>query len=83
MGDRIEVPLELADFEVSSTELVDGWLEEKADSTFPVGCFHCGSIDVFGHGRSGRVVMIGCALLGPNIYRRARFVACGLIEKPM
>ncbi len=50
VGDRIEVPLELADFEVVSTVLVDGWLQVEVDSTFPAACFHCGSVDVVGHG---------------------------------
>jgi len=54
MGDRIQVPLDLTDFEVVGSELVDGWLEVSVTSTFPRGCFHCGSTDVVGHGRCRR-----------------------------
>jgi transposase len=50
MGDRIQVPLELAHFEVVDTELVDGELKVTVRSTFPRACFHCGSVDVVGHG---------------------------------
>jgi transposase len=54
MGDRIQVPLELSNFEVVDTELVDGVLEVMVTSTFPRACFHCGSVDVVGHGRYRR-----------------------------
>lgn len=54
MGDRIEVPFQLPDFEVVGTELVDGMLEVSVRSTFPRGCFHCGSVNVEGHGRNLR-----------------------------
>lgn len=54
MGDRIQVPLELDHFEVVDTELVDGRLEVTVRSTFPRACFHCGSVDVVGHGRFQR-----------------------------
>lgn len=54
MGDRIQVPLELADFDVVDTDLVDGRLEVTVNSTFPRACFHCGSVDVIGHGRCRR-----------------------------
>jgi len=54
VGDRIEVPLGLADFEVGESELVDGVLEVMVESTFPCACFHCGSTDVVGHGRHRR-----------------------------
>lgn len=54
MGDRIQVPLELDHFEVVDTELVDGRLEVMVQSTFPCACFHCGSVDVVGHGRHRR-----------------------------
>jgi transposase len=50
----IQVPLELDDFEVVSSELVDGVLEVHVRSTFPTACFHCGSIDVVSHGRHPR-----------------------------
>lgn len=54
MGDRIEVPLALTDFEVIGTELVDGVLEVEIRSTFTRACFQCGSTDVTGHGRCER-----------------------------
>jgi transposase len=54
MGDRIRVPLDLADFDVVDTELVGGALEVGVTSTFPRACFHCGSTDVVGHGRNRR-----------------------------
>jgi transposase len=54
MGDRIQVPLKLADFDVVDTGLVDGVLEVTVNSTFPRACFHCGSTDVVGHGRCRR-----------------------------
>jgi transposase len=54
MGDRIQVPLELDHFEVIDSELVDGLLVATVRSTFPRGCYHCGSVDVIGHGRHRR-----------------------------
>ena len=54
MGDRIQVPLELTSFDVVDSELVDGQLEVTVASTFPRACFHCGSVDVIGHGRYRR-----------------------------
>ncbi len=54
MGDRIQVPLELAHFQVVGTDLVDGQLEVTVRSTFPRACFQCGSVDVIGHGRCRR-----------------------------
>ena len=54
MGERIHVPLELDDFEVLSSEVVDGVLEVHVESSFPVACFHCGSVGVVGHGRCRR-----------------------------
>lgn len=54
MGDRIEVPLELSCFEVVGSELVEGELQVKVRSTFPRACYHCGSVDVIGHGRCQR-----------------------------
>lgn len=54
MSDRIQVPLDLADFEVVSSILVDGVIEVEVVSTFPRACFHCGSTDVAGHGRNQR-----------------------------
>jgi transposase len=55
-GDRIDVPLELCDFEVLGSELVDGVLEVEVASTFPRACFHCGSMAVEGHGIQRRRV---------------------------
>ncbi len=54
MSDRIQVPLELDHFEVVDSVVVDGRLEVMVVSTFPRGCFHCGSVDVVGHGRFQR-----------------------------
>lgn len=54
MGDRIAVPLALDDLEVIETVLVDGMLEVEVRSTFPRACFHCGSVDVIGHGMCRR-----------------------------
>lgn len=74
MGDRIEVPLELTDFEVVSTVLVDGWLQVEVDSTFPAGCFHCGSVDVIGHGRHLRRIRDrSCGYPTVLVWRQRRF----------
>jgi transposase len=74
VGDRIEVPLELADFEVVSTVLVDGWLEVEVVSTFPAGCFHCGSVDVVGHGcHIRRIRDRGCGYPTVLVWRQRRF----------
>ncbi|HET8740741.1 MAG TPA: ISL3 family transposase [Acidimicrobiia bacterium] len=54
MGDRIQVPLELDDFEVVDSVLAGGELAVTVRSTFPRACFHCGSTDVVGHGRQSR-----------------------------
>lgn len=54
MGDHIEVPLGLDDFDVVGSELVDGVLEVHVQSTFPAACWHCGSVAVIGHGRHRR-----------------------------
>lgn len=54
MAEAIEVPLELDDFEVISSALVADVLEVRVRSTFPTACFHCGSVDVVGHGRQDR-----------------------------
>lgn len=50
MGDRIEVPLDLTDLEVAGSDMVGGVLEVMVQSSFPRACFHCGSVDVVGHG---------------------------------
>lgn len=39
MGDRIHVPLELDDFDVVGSDLVEGVLEVMVTSTFPKGVF--------------------------------------------
>jgi hypothetical protein len=49
MVDRIDVPLELKDFEVQETELVDGVLEVSVRSVRRAACHHCGSLDVAIH----------------------------------
>ena len=51
MGDRIDVPLELNDFEVLTSNVVDDVMEVEVRSTLPAACFHCGSTDVVGHGK--------------------------------
>ncbi len=56
MADRIDVPLELADFEVTRSEVVDGMLEVSVCSTRRPACHHCGSVSVTGHGRHERRV---------------------------
>lgn len=54
MADRIDVPLELADFDVTGCEVVDGMLEVSVISTRRPACHHCGSVSVTGHGRNER-----------------------------
>jgi transposase len=54
VGDSIEVPLELDDFDVIRSERVGEHLEVHVRSTFPRACWHCGSLDVAGHGRHQR-----------------------------
>lgn len=56
MEDRIQVPLDLEDFEVTGCEVADGSLEVRVRSTKPPACRHCGSVWVTGHGRSERRV---------------------------
>lgn len=72
MSDRIQVPLELDHFEVVDSVVVDGRLEVMVVSTFPRGCFHCGSVDVVGHGRFQRrsvtvLVVIRRSWSGPSV----------------
>jgi len=50
MRDRIAVPIGIDDLEVGGTALVDGVIEVTVRSTFPRACWHCGSVDVVGHG---------------------------------
>ncbi|HEX8100007.1 MAG TPA: ISL3 family transposase [Actinomycetota bacterium] len=54
MADRIDVPLGLADFDVTGCEVVDGTLEVSVSSTRRPACHHCGSVSVTGHGRNER-----------------------------
>jgi len=56
LGDRIEVPLGLKWFEVTTSEVVDGTLEVSVRSTWRPACPHCGSLSVTGHGRNERRV---------------------------
>jgi transposase len=66
--------LELADFEVVSTVLVDGWLEVEVASTFPAACFHCGSVDVVGHGcHVRRIRDRSCGYPTVLVWRQRRF----------
>lgn len=62
MGDCIGVPLDLDDFEVLDSAVVDGMLEVSVRSSFPAACVHCGSVAVIGHG---------------VVRRRVRDRACG------
>jgi transposase len=52
--DRIDVPLDLEGFEVTSSEVVDDVLEVSVRSTRRAACHHCGSVSVTGHGRNER-----------------------------
>ncbi|MCA1709130.1 MAG: ISL3 family transposase, partial [Actinobacteria bacterium] len=52
--DRIDVPLQLEDFEVTNTEVIGDVLEVSVRSTRRPACHHCGSIAVTGHGRNQR-----------------------------
>lgn len=56
MGDRIEVPLGLDGFEVTTSEVVGERLEVSVRSTTRPACHHCGSLSVTGHGRHERLV---------------------------
>jgi transposase len=56
LDDRIEVPLELDDFDVTGSEVVDGVLEVSVRSTKRPACHHCGSVSVTGHGRYERLL---------------------------
>ncbi len=56
MDDRIEVPLELDDFVVTGSEVVNGVLEVAVRSTRRPACHHCGSVSVTGHGRHERLI---------------------------
>jgi transposase len=56
LDDRIEVPLDLEDFEVTGSEVVAGVLEVSIRSNRRPACHHCGSLSVTGHGRNERRV---------------------------
>jgi transposase len=56
LADRIDVPLELADFDVTGCEVLAGVLEVSVRSTRRPVCHHCGSVSVTGHGRHERLV---------------------------
>jgi len=74
MEDRIDVPLELDDFEVLSSNVVEGVLEVEVRSTFPAACFHCGSMDVVGHGKTLRHVRDRtCAYPAVLIWHQRRY----------
>jgi transposase len=80
VGERIEVPLELDDFDVVCSEMIDGVLEVHVRSTFPAACWHCGSMAVIGHGcppRRLRDRSRGCPTV--LVWRQRRFVCsdCG------
>lgn len=53
MGDRIEVPLDLADLEVVRSDVV-GHVRGDVESSFPRACYHCGSVGVIVYSRRVR-----------------------------
>jgi len=80
LGERIELPLELDDFDVISSELIDGVLEVHVESMFPAACAHCGSVAVAGHGRNRRRLRDrsrGCPTVLMWHQRRFRCRDCG------
>jgi transposase len=46
LADRIDLPLELSDFEVIGSEVIKEVLEVRVRSTRRGACHHCGSVDV-------------------------------------
>ena len=48
MRNRIEVPLDLEGFEVTSTNVIEGTLEVEVESTRAPACQHCGSLKAVG-----------------------------------
>jgi transposase len=74
MGNRIPVPLELDDFDVTDAVVVNGTLEVFVTSSFPRACHHCGSMSVIGHGRVERRLR-HCPLGRPTVlvWRQRRF----------
>jgi transposase len=80
LGDRIDVPLELADFDVMGSEVVNGMLEIEVRSTRRPVCHHCGSLDVIGHGSNERRIRDrSCAFPTVLSWRQRRFkcLDCG------
>ena len=73
MGNRIDVPLELADFEVTSSEVVNGVLEVEVRSSRRPACHHCGSVSVTGHGTNIRRIRDrACAYPTVLLWRQRR-----------
>ncbi len=73
MVDRIDVPLELADFEVISSEVTDGVLEVEVRSLRRPACHHCGSVSVIGHGTNVRRIRDrACAYPTVLLWRQRR-----------
>lgn len=56
MDDRIQVPLDLEDFEILSSEVINDTLEVELRSTRRPACHHCGSVDVSMHAVNERRV---------------------------
>ena len=80
MVDGIDVPLDLADFDVTACEVVDGVLQVSVRSTRTPACHHCGSLAVVGHGRNERCIR-DRACVRPTVLRwaqrRLRCKDCG------
>lgn len=56
MDDRIQMPLDIEDFEILGSEVLDGTLEVEIRSTRRPACHHCGSLDVSMHAINKRRV---------------------------
>jgi transposase len=73
LSDRIDVPLELDGFEVTSSEVVDGVLEVEVRSSRRPACHHCGSVSVTGHGTNVRRIRDrACAYPTVLLWRQRR-----------
>lgn len=73
MVDRIDVPLELEGFEVTSSEVVNGILEVEVRSSRRPACHHCGSVSVAGHGSNIRRIRDrSCAYPTVLVWRQRR-----------
>lgn len=80
MGDSIEIPLGIEDFDVIASEVVGDVLEVSVVSTFPRACWHCGSTAVRGHGSCERRVRdIGVGRPTTLVWHQRRFACsdCG------